>query len=73
MYTPKEKALADELAERLHDWNSISLYLMFTKRYTEAHLRDVLERVMSIPDEKIKRTRGALFTYLIKQHESHNR
>lgn len=73
MYTLKEHALAEELADRLHDRNSISLYLMFTKRYTEAHLREVLEKVMSIPDNKIKRTRGALFTYLIKQHELHNR
>lgn len=72
MYTIQQRALAEELAERLHDRNSLSLYLMFTQQYTEAHLRDVLERVLSIPDEKIKRTRGALFTYLIKQHESRN-
>ena len=66
--------LAYEIADALHDREALPLYLSFTRKYHEAFLRNILMRVLSIPDEKIKRTRGALFTYLVNQHgESHSR
>ena len=63
-----ENKLAYEIANALHDNEALPLYMTFAKKYQEAFLRKILVRVMSIPDEKIKRTRGALFTYLVKQH-----
>ncbi len=71
MYTPKQIMLAEELAETLHDWHSITQYLKFTALYTEEQLRDVLNRVMAMPHEKIKRSRGALFTYLLQQYDTY--
>lgn len=69
MYTPQQTMLANELAETLRDFHSITQYLKFTQLYPEEALRETLERVMSMPQEKIKRSRGALFTHLIQQYD----
>lgn len=60
--------LAYELASTLSDLESIKAYEGFTERYTEAFLRKALAMLMAIPDRKIKKTRGALFTYLVNQN-----
>jgi hypothetical protein len=69
-YAPQEIRLAHEIAEALNDEPSVPLYLHFTRKYKEEHLRKLLERVLSIPERKIKKTRGALFTYLVTYHEN---
>lgn len=71
-YAPQEIRLANEIADTLHDRGSLQLFLHFAEKYKEEHLRRILEKVMSIPDSKIKKTRGALFTYLITQYENDN-
>jgi hypothetical protein len=71
-FAPQEIRLAHEIADTLDDRNSVQLFLYFTQKYTEDHLRKVLNKVMAIPERKIKKTRGALFTYLISQHENGN-
>jgi hypothetical protein len=63
----KNHKLAFELASTLDDNESIKIYEGFTERFTEGFLRRTLARVMAIPDRKIKKTRGALFTYLVNQ------
>jgi len=63
----KEFRLALELAETLNDKEALVVYQAFTRKYAEAFLRKVLAKVMSIPDHKIRKTRGALFTFLVKQ------
>lgn len=63
-----EKSLAYELAQALGDMESLPVYIGFAEKYQEAFLRKVLTKVLSLPDEKIKRTRGALFTYLVMQN-----
>jgi hypothetical protein len=63
----KEMRLAYELADALNDRDALPVYIAFVQRFREDALRKILNKVMSIPDHKIKRTRGALFTYLIKQ------
>ena len=60
--------LAHEIASSLEDMEALPLYVAFTKKYSEAFLRKILLRVLSVPDHKIKRTRGALFTFLVQQH-----
>lgn len=75
LFAPQyENKLAYELANTLNDREAIQLYVNFTKKYHEEFLRKILLRVMSIPDNKIRRTRGALFTYLVNQHgNNHSR
>lgn len=67
-YSPQEIRLADEIAEALDDHHSHALFLQFAHRYKEEHLRDVLEKVLSVPDRKIKKTRGALYTFLVTKY-----
>lgn len=64
----KEYKLALELANTLNDNESLQAYILLTQQYSEDHLRKVLAKVMSMPEHKIRRTRGALFTFLVKQH-----
>ena len=71
-YAPQEIRLANEIADALNDKGSLQLFLHFAEKYKEEHLRTILEKVMSIPQRKIKKTRGALFTYLVSQYENDN-
>lgn len=64
----KEELLAFDLAEALGDEKGIALYLSYAKRYPEALLRQVLGEVKEIPLNKIKKSRGALFNYLVQRH-----
>jgi hypothetical protein len=67
-YSEDEIKLANEIAYTLDDMDSLQLFLQFTQKYTEDHLRKTLAKVMSLERSKIRKTRGALFTYLIKEH-----
>jgi hypothetical protein len=60
--------LAHEIADTLNDKDAFPLYLSYARRYSEKYLRKMLSKAMSIPDKKIKRTRGALFTFLVQQN-----
>lgn len=64
----KEQKLAREIADALDDNEALPIYEGFACKYTEDFLRKILQRVLSIPQDQIRKTRGALFTYLIKQH-----
>lgn len=71
-HSPQSIRLAYEIAEALDDEGSIPLFLYYADKYNELLLRKVLTRVLAVPQEKIKKTRGALFTYLMSQHENKN-
>lgn len=64
----KEELLALDLAEGLNDLNGLPLYISLAKRYPESFLRGVLSEVRKIPADKIKKTRGALFNYIVQKH-----
>jgi hypothetical protein len=68
MATQKEEKLANELADALNDNDSLTVHIAFAEKYSEAFLRKTLQRVLSLPQDKIRKTRGALFTYLVKQN-----
>ena len=69
MTTSKEEKLAQEIADTLGDQESLPFYRDLVLKYSEAFLKTKLKKVMSIPPDQIRKTRGALFTYLIMQHE----
>jgi hypothetical protein len=60
--------LAYEIASTLGDLDNLKVHEDFTETYQEDFLRKTLNKVMSIPDRKIKKTRGALFTYLVQRN-----
>lgn len=64
---------AYELAEALNDTDALQVYINFTEKYSEKYLREILTKVLSIPERKIRKTRGALFTFLVKQHANSHR
>ncbi|MDP1814025.1 MAG: hypothetical protein Q8K92_06210 [Leadbetterella sp.] len=68
LFEPEEVKLANEIADTLNDKASIALFLTYCKKYKEEFLRDILEKVMALPQRQIKKSRGALFTFLVNQH-----
>lgn len=70
IYQPHEVALANEIANTLQDRDALPLYLRYTQKYKEVFLRRTLNKVMSIEQSKIRKTRGALFTFLVSKYEA---
>lgn len=66
-YTPQEIKLAREIAATLDDMDSFSLHLQYVRKYKEAFLRKILGQVMAVPENKIRKTRAALYVHLIGQ------
>ena len=66
-YSPQDYKLAMEIAESLNDMDSLALHIKFVQMYSEPFLRKVQNKVLAIPEHKIRKTRGALYTALVKQ------
>jgi len=64
----KEELLALDLAGALRDRKSLSFYLKLSKSYPEDLLRQILGEVKELPDQKIKKSRAALFNHLIQEY-----
>ncbi len=64
----RKERLALDLAKALNDPKGLALYISYSNKYPENLLRKTLGVVNKIPDEKIKKSRGALFNYLIQKH-----
>lgn len=64
----KEEKIAREIADALDDMEALTVYEDFALTYSETFLRKTLQRVLSIPREQIRKTPGALFTYLVKRN-----
>ena len=64
----KEEILALDIAETLNDERNPQKYLHYAKRYTEPLLREVLSQVRQTPEERIKKSRVALFVYLVNHY-----
>jgi hypothetical protein len=71
-YQPHEIKLANEIADTLKDPGGLPLFLNYARKFQEPFLRNYLARVMSIEESKIRKSRAALFTFLISQasHDS---
>ena len=63
-----QELLAWDLAKALDDLRGINLYRSYCKKYPEELLRKALAEVKEMPGHKIKKGRGALFTYLVQQY-----
>ncbi len=66
-YDPYEIKLANEFADTLKDRDSIALHLQYVRKYKEEFLRKTLAKVMAFDESKIRKSRAALFTFLINQ------
>lgn len=68
----KEEILARDLAEGLNDKANLKFYLSVCRKYPESFLREIYGQVKEIPESKIKKSRGALFNYLIQKYDKKN-
>ena len=59
--------LAQELAERLGDPDGYRNYVKLSRLYSESSLRSILSKVLEVPAERIRKSRGALFTSLVQR------
>ncbi len=66
--TSREELLAVDLAEGLRDAKGLNQYRAYARRYPETLLRELLSEARAVPAEKIKRSRAALFRYLLNHH-----
>jgi hypothetical protein len=69
----KEELLALDLATALDDLKALPLYLSYARKYPEPFLRKILGVVREIPQEKVKRSRGALFNFLVQKYGHKNK
>lgn len=69
LMSTREGALAKELAEKLNDTKNIRYYISVALDHSERFLRDIYRKVQETPEHRIKKSRGALFAYLVKKYE----
>jgi DNA-binding transcriptional MocR family regulator len=65
----KEELLALNIAEMLDDQRSIGQYLSYARKYPESVLREFLSQAQQTPSHIIRKSRAALFAYLVKQYD----
>lgn len=70
-YDPHEIRLANEIAETLKDRDSLAMHLQYVRKYKEEFLRRILTKVMALPETQIRKSRAALYTFLINQGSHH--
>lgn len=66
--TTREEVLAHDLATALNEPEELPLYLSLVKAYSEPFLRETLAKVNQTPRHRIKKSRAALFTYLLRHY-----
>ena len=62
----REELLANDLMEALGDERHFGRYLFYAQKYPEEFLRHVLSETNATPDSRIRKSRVALFRYLVK-------
>ena len=63
-------AFAGELASRLDEPHRLDYYQRLVARYPESQLRRALVDCLSVPRDQIRKSRAALFHYLLKFYAS---
>jgi len=64
--TNQQESLGLEIAQNLCDINNLPLYLAYCQKYPTEIIFKAYGQAKEMPADKIKKSRGALFTYLVK-------
>lgn len=64
----RQELLAGDLASGLDDEAHVARYLTYAETYPEHLLRRLLSDVRAVPEREIKRSRAALFRFLLTHH-----
>lgn len=65
--TPAQN-LAHEIASTLQDIEGIPYYLSLVQKHPAGLLTKVLQDVMAVPSDKIRKSRGALFNWYMQRY-----
>jgi DNA-binding Lrp family transcriptional regulator len=65
----REELLASDMAEMLDARQNIRQYLSYARKYPESVLREFLSQAQQTPSHRIRKSRAALFAYLVKQYD----
>ncbi|MHB8579168.1 MAG: helix-turn-helix domain-containing protein [Ignavibacteriaceae bacterium] len=68
----REELLASDISVTLDDHRNFKTYLSYANKYPESFLRKILSETKLTPVHKIKKSRGALFMYLVKYYAHKN-
>jgi hypothetical protein len=68
----KEDQLALDIARAFNDEKHLPMYRFFCGKYHDSVIRKAFSEAKSYPEEKINKSRPALFIYLIKKHAKTN-
>jgi hypothetical protein len=60
--------LARHIAATLHDEKSIAWYRLVARRVDHEVIREALTRALDVPARDLRRSRGAVFTALVRPH-----
>lgn len=73
-FSPKSKVdlLALDVAAALQDTENLPYYLSVSRKCPEDIIRKILGEVKEVPEERIKKSRGALFNHLIQTYAQKN-
>jgi hypothetical protein len=64
----EREELALEVARTLHEEHRLPVYLELCRTHSVEVIRRSLEEVKRVPESKIRKSKAALFTYLLKKH-----
>lgn len=64
----KQESLALEIAKEFREVEHLPLYLFFCNKYPEAVIRRAYGEAKETKEENIKKSRGALFIYLVQKY-----
>lgn len=64
----KVEYLASMIAEAFNDEEQVNLYLVYCKKYPDEIIQRAFAAARDFPEEKIRKSRAAIFFYLIKRY-----
>jgi hypothetical protein len=69
-FQPKTKPdyLAMKIAKAFNEESKLPLYRVLCENFNDQIVKKAFDEVMNVPDEKIKKSRAALFAYLLKKY-----
>lgn len=69
---PGQELLAIDISQGLRDIDNKFYYLRLVQKYPEAVVRRALKQTLEVPTFKIRKSRKALFLYLLRKYAENN-
>ena len=66
------KKLAYEIASTLNDLDALTYHEILVEKYSEEFLRKMLAKAMAVPEKDVRKSRGALYTSLVKRNANYH-